>query len=94
MFFKFGDASLSKNFRPITITPVLAKLFNTALSKRIKDMVGEAQPEEQKSTRGCCDAAHVLHMVTQKSKEWGQALWMAAMNVEKLFVRIYYEDLY
>ena len=91
VLFKKGDADLPKNYRPISIIPVLAKLFSTLLYSRIQDLVEKRLAEEQfgfRKGRGCVDAVHVLRMIVEKSAEWGEPLFMAALDVEKAFDRV------
>ena len=44
--------------------------------------------------RGCSDAIHVLRMVIEKSAEWGEDLWIAALDVEKAFDRVHHSALF
>ena len=77
LIFKGGDAALPKNYRPISIIPVMAKLFSTILYSRMRDMVESNLSEEQfgfRRGRGCADAVHVLRLVVEKSAEWGKEL--------------------
>jgi hypothetical protein len=67
---------------------VLAKLFSTVLYTRLHDTLEAHFPEEQfgfRRGRGCTDATHILRMVVEKSEEWGEVLWLAALDVEKAF---------
>ena len=96
-YLKKGDAELPKNYRPISIIPVLAKLFSTILYIRIQDLVENRLAEEQfgfRKGRGCTDAVHVLRMVVEKSAEWGEPLFLAQLDVEKAFDRVHHEDLF
>ena len=77
---------MPKNYRPISIIPVMAKLFSTILYDRISVQVDRHLSEEQfgfRKGRGCADKLH--GMVIEKSAEWGEELWMAALDVEKAF---------
>ena len=97
VIFKKGDAELPKNYRPISIIPVMAKLFSTILYMRIQDLVEDKLAEEQygfRKGRGCTDAVHVLRMVVEKSAEWGEPLFLAQLDVEKAFDRVHHEDLF
>ena len=44
--------------------------------------------------RGCADAIHILRMVVDKSEEWGEDLWLAALDVEKAFDRVHHSDIF
>ena len=54
-------------------------------------------PDEQygfRRGRGCDDAVHVLRMLVEKSNEWGEDLWLAALDVEKAFDRVTHNELF
>jgi hypothetical protein len=92
LLFKKGDPRLLENYRPISIIPVMAKLFSTVLYARIVDNIEKHLSEEQsgfRQGRGCADAVHVMRMVVEKSAEWGEELWVAALDVEKAFDRVH-----
>ena len=75
----------------------MSKLFSTILYKRIQDLVDDRLGEEQfgfRSGRGCVDAVHVLRTVVEKSSEWGEPLFMAALDVEKAFDRVHHADIF
>ena len=75
LIFKNGDLDMPKNYRPISIIPVMAKLFSTILYDRISVQVDRHLSEEQfgfRKLRGCADALHVVRMVIEKSAEWGE----------------------
>lgn len=97
VLFKKGDAELPKNYRPISVIPVLAKLYSIVLYERIRDLVEDRLAEEQfgfRRGRGCTDAVHILRTVVEKSAEWGEPLFMAALDVEKAFDRVHHADLF
>jgi len=97
VIFKNGDTENPKNYRPITIIPVLAKLFSTILYQRIQHQIEECLTEEQygfRKGRGCSDAVHIVRTVIEKSAEWGEELWIAALDVEKAFDRVHHSSLF
>ena len=97
VLFKKGDAELPQNYRPLSIIPVMAKVFSKILYLRMKSLIEEGLPEEQfgfRPGRGCSDAVCILRMVAQKSEVWGQGLWLAALDVEKAFDRINHAKLF
>ena len=47
-----------------------------------------------KAQRGCDDALHILRMVVEKSNEWGEDLWVAALDAEKAFDKVSHEALF
>ena len=97
VIFKKGDATLPKNYRPISIIPVMSKIFSTILYLRIQDAIDGQLSDEQygfRRGRGCADAVHVLRMLVEKSAEWGEELWVAALDVEKAFDRVHHTALF
>ena len=97
LIFKKGDPEMPNNYRPISIIPVLSKLFSMVLYARIQDLVEDKLAEEQfgfRKGRGCADAVHVLRTVVKKSSEWGEPLFMAALDVAKAFDRVHHADLF
>ena len=84
----YATAPYPCSYRPISIIPVMAKLFSTVLYGRIADHIQETLSEEQfgfRKGRGCADAVHVMRMIVEKSAEWGEDLWVAALDVENRF---------
>ena len=97
VIFKKGDAKEPSNYRPISIIPVMAKLFSVILYCRIRETLENLCTEEQygfRRGRGCDDVNHILKMVVEKSAEWGEELWMAALDVEKAFDKVYHHELF
>jgi hypothetical protein len=97
VIFKKGDPELPKNYRPISIIPVLAKLYSMILYNRIKVALDEQLADEQygfRKGRGCADAVHILRAIVEKSAEWGEELWVATLDVEKAFDRVHHASLF
>jgi len=97
VIFKKGDPEMPGNYRPISIIPVLAKLFSSILYKRIQVLVDSKLADEQygfRKGRGCSDAVHILRTVIEKSAEWGETLWIATLDVEKAFDRVHHSSLF
>ena len=86
VIYKSGSSNDPKNYRPITIIPVMAKLFSTILYGRIHELIDCRLNEEQfgfRKGRGCSDAVHIIRTVIEKSAEWGEELWLAALDGKK-----------
>ena len=97
ILFRRGDAREPKNYRPISIIPVMAKLFSAVLCGRIQALVEDELDEEQygfRKGRGCSDAVHVVRTVIEKSAEWGEELWIATLDVEKAFDIVHHPVLF
>ena len=91
VLFKKGDAELPKNYRPICIIPVLAKLFSVVLLNRIRERLNSLQPFEQAGFRpdfSCSDEVHCLRMLAEKAEECGEILWVASLDMEKAFDKV------
>ena len=91
VLFKKGDSKALKNYRPIAIIPVLSKLFSGILLHRVKPLLDSLQEPQQAGFRpdyGCNDVIHFLRMISEKSAEWGQAVWCASLDLEKAFDKV------
>ena len=80
-----------------TFSDILLKVFSTVLYLRIQARIDGHLSDEQYGFRrgqGCSDAVHVLRMVIEKSAEWGEDLWIAALDVEKAFDRVHHSALF
>ena len=92
--YKKGDASLPENYRPIMVLPVLCKLFSGVLLERMrKTLECQQTPEEMGFRRdySCSALVHLLRMSGEKSKEWGETVWMASVDLEKAFDKVIHE---
>lgn len=88
LFFKKGDKTLLKNYRPISLLSHVYKLFSRVISNRLTRRLDEAQPAEQAGFRrgyGTIDHIHTVRQVIQKTKEYNQPLCMAFVDYEKAF---------
>ena len=71
--------------------------MSETLQYRARDLMESKLPEEQfgfRRGRGCDDAIHILRLVVEKSAEWGEELWLAALDVEKAFDKVYHSELF
>ena len=97
VIFKKGDATDTKNYRPISIVPVMSKLFSVVLYLRLRDLAEETFTDEQFGFRrgcGCDDVNSILRLVVEKSLEWGEELWIATLDVEKAFDKVHHSNLF
>ena len=65
VLFKKGDRSKAENYRPITLLPILYKLFSRLLQKRIKSTLEKAQPPDQAGFRSGFACVDHMFAVTQ-----------------------------
>ena len=92
ILYKKGDARLPGNSRPISRIPVMATVFSMILHGRTAPHIDTNLSEEQygfRKGRGCSDAVHMLRMISEKSLEWGEELWVATLDVEKSFDKVH-----
>ena len=72
VLFKKGDVKSLENYRPISILPILLKLFSRVLLARIGAKLTEAQSPDQAGFRhsyGCDDHLFALTMLYEKCHE-------------------------
>jgi len=88
VLFKSGDPTLPSNYRPITILPLLYKLFSRLLRRRLTCILDTQQSIDQAGFRAgfsAEDHLFVLAMLQQKCEEFRSELWMAALDFKKAF---------
>ena len=86
--FKSGDAELPQNYRPITIIPLLYKLFSRLLYSRLAPILDKAQPPDQAGFRpgySTVDHLFTFGVLNEKSDEWNFRMWAAALDFKKAF---------
>ena len=88
VIFKKGDPGLPCNYRPISIIPVLYKLFARLLYSRLYPIIDRHQSEDQAGFRKKLSTVHHLHaftLIQEKCHEWQQTTWVAAIDYQKAF---------
>ena len=88
VLFKKGDPQLLENYRPISILPILLKLFSRVLYSRIEVFLAKTQSVDQagfKSNFSCDDHMFTVTMLHEKSREWNIPIWIAAIDFKKAF---------
>ena len=97
VLFKKGDTQKPENYRPITLLPVLYKLFSRMLQARIKSILEDAQPVDQAGFRSgfsCADHLQTISMVAEKMNEHRLPLWVCAIDFKKAFDTVEHRSLW
>ncbi|KAG7307758.1 hypothetical protein JYU34_006348 [Plutella xylostella] len=72
LFFKKGDKTLLKNYRPISLLSHVYKLFSRVITNRLAQKLDEFQFRKGFST---IDHIHTVRQIIQKTEEYNQPLW-------------------
>ena len=94
---KSGDATCPQNYRPISIIPMLYKLFSKLMYKRLYPTLDAAQCRDQAGFRNSystSDHMFVFAMLAEKSEEYNLNTWVAAIDFKKAFDTIQQEYLW
>ena len=77
-----------ENYRPISILPILYKLFSRMILERIKLVLAQAQSVDQagfKSGFSCDDHLLTVVLLQEAAAEFRNGLWFAAVDFQKAF---------
>ncbi|KAL0839990.1 hypothetical protein ABMA28_015317 [Loxostege sticticalis] len=86
LFFKKGENTLLKNYRPISLLSYVYKLFSRDITNRLARRFDDFQPPEQAGFRkgfSTIDHIHTLWQVIQKTEEYNLPLCLAFVDYEK-----------
>ena len=97
VIFKDGDAQLPKNYRPISIIPIIYKLFSRLLLARVRPILDAAQSRDQAGFRSGFSVEDHLFTTTllfEKSQEWQASFWCATLDFKKAFDTVHHSKLW
>lgn len=97
VLFKSGDPQLPQNYRPIASIPLLYKLFSKMLCNRITPILEAQQPPDQagfRATYSTEDHLFTLLQIQERASEWGQNIWIAALDFKKAFDTVEHTSLW
>ena len=97
VLFKKGDIRNPENYRPISILPIMLKLFSRVLLGRISHVLAKAQSADQAGfipSFGCDDHLFALTMLHEKCHECRIPLWVAAIDFKKAFDTVEHPSLW
>ena len=85
---KKGDLTDCNNYRGITLTSVIMKIYSMLILKRLERKIDEKLRDEQagfRKGRSCTDQIFILRHVVQQCAEYRNPLMMAFVDYEKAF---------
>ena len=94
---KSGDPKLPSNYRPISIIPLLYKLFSKILYNRLEPILDAHQTPDQAGSRHDYSTEGHLYTMTllhEKSYEWQLDLWIATIDFKKAFDTVDHNQLW
>ena len=94
---KKGNTSDIKNYRPISLLPIIYKVFSHILLQRILQTLDFHQPREQVGFRAgfsTIDHLHVINQLQEKAHEYNIPLCFAFVDYEKAFDSIEFEPIF
>ena len=97
MIHKSGAHNKPDNYRPISIIPLLYKLFSKLLYARIQPILDDQQSKDQAGFRPRFSTVHHLFTVTmiqEKAAEWRRPVWAAALDFKKAFDSIEHDSIW
>ena len=94
---KKGNTSDIKNYRPISLLPIMYKVFSNILLQRMIRTLDFHQPREQAGFRAgysTIDHLQVVNQLQEKANEYNMPLCFAFVDYEKPFDSIEFEPLF
>ena len=97
LLYKKGNTSDIKNYRPISLLPIIYKVFSCILLQQILQTLDFYQPREQAGFRASfstIDHLHVINHLQEKAHEYSISLCFALVDYEKAFDSIEFEPIF
>ena len=94
---KKGNTSDIKNYRPISLLPIIYKVFSCILLQWILQTLDFHQPREQIGFRAgfsTIDHLHVIKQLQEKAHDYNIPLCFAFVDYEKVFDSIEFEPIF
>ena len=94
---KSGDTKLPNNYRPISIIPLLYKLFARLLYNRLESQLDSQQTPDQagfRRTYSTADHLFTTSIIYERCDEWQLPLWVSAVDFRKAFDTISHDKLW
>jgi len=88
VLFKKGDPRQAENYRPISILPIIYKLFSKVLCGKVRDILLAAQSVDQAGFRSgfsCDDHLFTIALLVEMHGEYRLPLWVVAVDFRKAF---------
>jgi hypothetical protein len=85
---KKGDLSQCRNWRGVTLLPVISKIFNKILLERIKNSLEMGLQKEQagfRHNRSCIDQINTFKVIMEQSVKFQSPLCMLFVDYQKAF---------
>ena len=94
---KKGNLKKCKNWRGITLLPIVSKVLGRILINRIRDGIDHKLRKEQagfRAGRGTVEQIFILRNIIEQTNEWQATLYLNFIDYEKAFDSIHRESLW
>ena len=97
IMFKKGDKHSIENYRPLSLSSTLAKIFTKVIANRLKNTLESQQPKEQAGFRrnfSTIDHLFTIDQMIQKCEEYNKKLYLTFIDYTKAFDSVKHESVY